>query len=498
MEKVLLTMENICKRFPGVQALNNVNISILKGEVMAIVGENGAGKSTLMKILSGVHQKDSGKIFLDGKEVNILSPTHSQRLGISIIHQELNLIPYLSIAENIFMGREKRSKIFFLDKKKTLEEARRYLQLVGLNANPSTLVKNLSIAQRQMVEVAKALSLNSKLIIMDEPTSSLTDREIGILMDIIRSLKNKGVSIIFISHKLSEIFHIADRVTVLRDGNVIDTVKITDCTEESIIQMMVGREITSMYSKADTTIGDTILEVKNLSSGSTLKNINFSLKKGEILGFAGLVGAGRSELMRAVFGIDSFDYGEIIVDGKNIKIKNPSDAISLGMGFVPEDRKLQGLILIMAVRENVTLSSLEKVSKSGFLKHDMEKSVTQDFIEKLSIKTPHHEQKVVNLSGGNQQKVVISKWLAIRPKILILDEPTKGIDVGAKKEIHSLMAKLASQGVSIIMISSELSEVLGMSDRIIVMHNGVIKGELSRSDATQEKILTLALKEVPA
>jgi ABC-type sugar transport system ATPase subunit len=370
------------------------------------------------------------------------------------------------------------------------------MKLVGLEINPTTLVKDLSIAQRQMVEVAKALSVSSKLIIMDEPTSSLTDREVEILMGIIRKLRDHGVSIIYISHKLSEIFDIADKITVLRDGNTIGTVDIGECSEEMLIQMMVGRELKDIFAKMESKIGEFIFEVKNITSGKMVKNASFKLKKGEILGFAGLVGSGRSELMRAIYGIDKMDQGEVFLDGEKIAIRNPSQAIKHGLGFVPEDRKLQGLILGMAVRENITLSSLGKVSNYCFIKPSSEKTVSVGFIEKLSIKTPNQEQKVLNLSGGNQQKVVIAKWLAISPTILILDEPTKGVDVGAKKEIHHLMSKLTQEGVSVIMISSELPEILGMSDRIVVMHKGVIKGEFLRGEATQEKILSLALSEM--
>ena len=491
-------MEKIYKSFPGVSALKDVSISINKGEVMALTGENGAGKSTLINILSGLYQKDSGEIYFEGKPVNIISPLDARKMDISTIHQELNLMPNLSIGENIFIAREKRKLNILLDKKKTNIDASDLMKLVGLEINPSTLVKDLSIAQRQMVEVAKALSVNSKLIIMDEPTSSLTDREVEILMGIIRKLRGQGVSIIYISHKLSEIFDIADRITVLRDGNTIGTVDIRDCSEEMLIQMMVGRELKDIFAKIDSKIEDYIFEVKNITSGKMVKNASFKLKKGEILGFAGLVGSGRSELMRAIYGIDKMDQGEIFLDGEKISINHPSQAIKYGLGFVPEDRKLQGLILGMAVRENITLSSLGKVSNYFFIKPSSEKVVSLGFIEKLSIKTPNQEQKVLNLSGGNQQKVVIAKWLAISPKILILDEPTKGVDVGAKKEIHHLMSKLTQEGVSVIMISSELPEILGMSDRIVVMHKGVIKGEFLRGEATQEKILSLALSETTA
>lgn len=498
MKQELLRMEKIYKSFPGVDALKDVSISINKGEVMALTGENGAGKSTLINILSGLYQKDSGEIYFEGKPVNITSPLDAQKMDISAIHQELNLMPNLSIGENIFIAREKRRLNILLDKKKTNNDASDLMKLVGLEINSTTLVKDLSIAQRQMVEVAKALSVNSKLIIMDEPTSSLTDREVEILMGIIRKLRDQGVSIIYISHKLSEIFDIADRITVLRDGNTIGTVDIRECSEEMLIQMMVGRELKDIFAKTESKIGEYVFEVKNITSGKMVKNASFKLKKGEILGFAGLVGSGRSELMRAIYGIDKMDQGEVFLDGEKISIRHPSQAIKHGLGFVPEDRKLQGLILGMAVRENITLSSLGKVSNYCFIKPSSEKAVSVGFIEKLSIKTPNQEQKVLNLSGGNQQKVVIAKWLAISPKILILDEPTKGVDVGAKKEIHHLMSKLTQEGVSVIMISSELPEILGMSDRIVVMHKGVIKGEFLRGEATQEKILSLALSEMTA
>jgi ribose transport system ATP-binding protein len=498
LKQELLRMEKIYKSFPGVDALKDVNISINKGEVMALTGENGAGKSTLINILSGLYQKDSGEIYFEGKLVNITSPLDAQKMDISTIHQELNLMPNLSVGENIFIAREKRKLHYLVDKKKTNDDASALMKYVGLEIDTTTLVKDLSIAQRQMVEVAKALSINSKLIIMDEPTSSLTDREVEILMGIIRKLREQGVSIIYISHKLSEIFDIADRITVLRDGNTIGTADAKECSEEMLIQMMVGRELKDIFAKMESKIGEFIFEVKNITSGKMVKNASFKLKKGEILGFAGLVGSGRSELMRAIFGIDKMDQGEVFLNGEKISTSHPSQAIKHGFGFVPEDRKLQGLILGMAVRENITLSSLEKVSNYVFIKSSSEKAVSLDFIEKLSIKTPNQEQKVLNLSGGNQQKVVIAKWLAISPKILILDEPTKGVDVGAKKEIHHLMSKLTQEGVSIIMISSELPEILGMSDRIVVMHKGVIKGEFLRGEATQEKILSLALSEMTA
>jgi len=493
MGEDLLSMLNIEKNFPGVKALKDVNLTLHKGEVHAIIGENGAGKSTLMKILSGVYPKDAGKIFWEGREIELHSPIQATNIGISIIYQELNLMPNMSVAENIFIGRERKKTGFMLDVKNTLFEAEKFTQEVGLNIDVRTKVEELSIAQRQMVEVAKALSVNAKLIVMDEPTSSLADRENAILMELIRKLRNKGVTVVFISHKLEEIFEISDRITVLRDGECIDTVKTKDCNESQLIQMMVGRPLTDIFPKVDVPIGDKILEVKNLCAGKMVKDISFDLRKGEILGFTGLIGAGRSEVMRALFGVDKMKSGEIIIDGKILKDHQPSDAIKHGMGFVPEDRKLQGLILGMAVRENTTLASLGEISRACVMNTQKERKVSIEYVEKLGIKTPDIEQKVINLSGGNQQKVVIAKWLATHPKVLILDEPTRGIDVGAKKEIHALMGQLTANGVGVIMVSSELPEVLGMSDRIVVMHEGSVRGILDREEASQEAIMTIIL-----
>ena len=493
MSEDLLSMLNIDKNFLGVKALKDVNLTLHKGEVHAIIGENGAGKSTLMKILSGVYPKDAGKIFWEGREIELHSPIQATNIGISIIYQELNLMPNMSVAENIFIGREQKKTGFMLNVKNTLIEAEKYTQEVGLNIDVRTKVEELSIAQRQMVEVAKALSVNAKLIVMDEPTSSLADRENAILMELIRKLRNKGVTVVFISHKLEEIFKISDRVTVLRDGECIDTVQTNDCSESQLIQMMVGRPLTDIFPKVEVPIGDKILEVKNLCAGKMVKDVSFDLRKGEILGFTGLIGAGRSEVMRAVFGVDKMKSGEIIVDGKILKTHQPSDAIKNGMGFVPEDRKLQGLILDMAVRENTTLASLGEISRACVMNAKKERKVSLEYVKKLGIKTTGIEQKVINLSGGNQQKVVIAKWLATHPKVLILDEPTRGIDVGAKKEIHALMGKLTADGVGVIMVSSELPEVLGMSDRIVVMHEGSVRGILDRGEASQEAIMTIIL-----
>ena len=476
MEQELLVMKNINKSFPGVHALRDVSLSLRRGEVHALIGENGAGKSTLMKVLSGVHQADSGEILWEGKPVQIHSTTEATAMGISIIYQELNLMPNMSIRENIFLGRENRKARFFVDFQKTSELAKTYTDMVGLTADVNTLVKDLSIAQRQMVEVAKALSTNAKLIVMDEPTSSLTDRETEILMNVIRNLRDQGVTVVFISHRLSELFEISDRITVLRDGECVGTIDTKDCTEPQLVNMMVGRTLDDIYPKGNAQIGEAVLE------GKMVQDVSFTLHRGEILGFAGLIGAGRSEVMRAIFGVDPLDSGEIIIDGKKLEKHTPTDAIRAGLGLVPEDRKLLGLILDMSVRENTTLPCLPVEMKGGILSRKKENEITQTYIEQLDIKTP-----------GAEQKVVIGKWLATHPKVLILDEPTRGIDVGAKREIHQLMSKLADQGVGIIMISSEMPEVLGMSDRIIVMHEGHVCGELSRSEATQERIMSLIL-----
>jgi len=490
----ILEMRGITKRFPGVLALDHVDLTVYPGQVLALVGENGAGKSTLMKVLSGVHQMDEGEILMEGKPVKIENPLASQLMGISIIYQELSVLDNMNIAENIFLGREKRSGRVFVNKKTMHTEARKLLDEVGLDVDTHTMAGELSTAQKQMIEVAKALSFNSKIIIMDEPTSSLTETETDILFGIIRKLREKGVAIVFISHKLAEIFAITDEVAILRDGVSAGRMATEGCTENDIIKAMVGRDVDDLYAKQAAPIGDVVLEVKNLSTKDFLKDINFKLHAGEILGFAGLVGAGRSEVMRAVFGIDPRQTGEIYIKGQKVDIKSPKDALEQGMGFVPEDRKLQGLVLGMSVGKNTTLAALKAVAnKAGFINHKQEKEMADKFVRALEVKTPSNDQLVKNLSGGNQQKVVIAKWLANNPDILILDEPTRGIDVGAKKEIHQLMSDLANQGVAIIMISSELPEVLGMSDRVVVMHEGRIKGELDRSEADQVSIMKMAV-----
>ncbi|MBI3962158.1 MAG: sugar ABC transporter ATP-binding protein [Deinococcus sp.] len=484
-------MRSISKAFPGVQALIKVDLEVQGGEVHAVIGENGAGKSTLMKIVAGVYSRDAGEILLKGRKVEITNPRQAMDHGISMIHQELNLAPNLSVAENIFLGRLPKSGAF-VDWNKLYADAQALVDRLGIELNVRALVEDLTVARQQMVEIAKALSRNAEVIVMDEPTSALTERETETLFQIIGRLKTQGVAVVYISHRLEEIFRIADQVTVLRDGQLVGTHLVKDATSPMLISMMVGRELTTLFPKEQVEIGEPVLEVRHLTRRGVLDDISFVLRRREILGVAGLIGAGRTELVRALFGADPKDSGEILLEGKPVRIRNPRDALRLGFGFVTEDRKLQGLILGMTVRENVTLASLWGMTRLGFVDFAQEREVTADYIKKLDIRTPSQEQEVLNLSGGNQQKVVVAKWLATRPKILIMDEPTRGIDVGAKAEVHALMSRLAKDGVSIIMISSELPEILGMSDRILVVKEGRINGEFTREQATQEAILACA------
>lgn len=491
-QKPYLEMRGIVKDFPGVRALDEVDFSVALGEVTALVGENGAGKSTLMKILTGVYAKDAGEIFIQGEDAHIEDTASSIHLGISMIYQELNLIPTLDIAENIFLGREMKKKVF-VDKKSMHLEARKIIESVGLHIDTHTLVKRLSTVQKQMIEISKALSVNAQLIIMDEPTSSLTETETDLLLSIVKDLKKQNVAIIFITHRMKEIFQIADKIAIMRDGKMVTTLDAAETDTNEVVHHMVGRNIDTLFAKEEAEISDVVLEVEGVSTKGFLKDVSFNVRKGEILGFAGLVGAGRSEVMRAIFGIDKKESGVIKVNGKEVEIHTTVDALANNIGFLPENRKEQALILNMNVRENITLACLRQLSKFRFLDKKKEIEVSNDFIDKMRVKTPSMEQKIKNLSGGNQQKVAISKWLATDSKILILDEPTRGIDVGSKKEIHSLMSKLAQQGVAIIMISSELPEILGMSDRIIVMHEGRVKGNLTRGEASQERIMQVAI-----
>ncbi|ASS90189.1 sugar ABC transporter ATP-binding protein [Aeribacillus pallidus] len=498
MSAQLLRMEGISKSFPGVKALSKVRLDLNYGEVLALVGENGDGKSTLMKILSGVYQKDEGEIYLEGNKVEIPNAKAAQEMGISIIHQELNLMPDLTVAQNIFIGREPRTGFnFFLKEKELNEKTAELLEKLNINLNPKETVSDLTVAKQQMVEIAKALSYNAKIIVMDEPTAALTESEIKTLFDLIENLKNKGVGIIYISHRMEELKVISDRITVMRDGQYIDTLYTKDTDMKKVISLMVGRHIQD-ESRPTTTVSkeaETVLEVKNLSTKNFLKNISFTLKKGEILGFAGLMGAGRTEVARAIFGADKIDEGQIFINGKEVKINKPEDAVKHGIAYLSEDRKRYGLMLEMDVNSNILISSLSNYVNWLTFVNDSKGYVTsEEYVKSLKIKTPSIKQLAKNLSGGNQQKIVIAKWLAKNCDILIFDEPTRGIDVGAKTEIYQLLNELAQQGKSIIMISSELPEILRMSHRIIVMCEGRITGELTNEEASQEKIMDYATR----
>jgi ABC-type sugar transport system ATPase subunit len=493
VNNAFLRMEGISKVFPGVQALKDVTFEIAQGEIHALVGENGAGKSTLMKILTGALDRDEGQITLRGQPVEIDTPADAQALGISMIHQELSLIPYLTVGQNTYLGREPQTRLpGFIDWPVLYRHAQQLLDRLNVEVDARAEVQGLSIAQQQMVEVAKALSLNADLIAMDEPTSALTERETEVLFDVMRSLKTQGVSLIFISHRLEEVFQIADRVTVLRDGQFIGTVPIDELDEERVVRMMVGRELGEMYPKTEGQRQEVVLEAANLHDGRELHGVDLKLCRGEIVGVAGLVGAGRTALAETLFGIRPATAGEVWVEGRPVKLNSPGEAIRAGMGLVPEDRKLQGLFMNMAVRENVVLSAMDKVTAWGFVSFARADRLVGEFVRKLDIRTPSLRQRVRNLSGGNQQKVIIARWLTLKPRVLILDEPTRGIDVGAKAEIHALMNQLAQEGVGVLMISSELPEVLGVSDRILVMREGCIAGEFARDQATQDDIMRAA------
>lgn len=490
-----LEMRGIEKSFPGVKVLKNVDFNCFKGEVHALIGENGAGKSTLMKILAGAYKPDGGNITIDGKQVNINNPQEAIKHGVAIIYQELNLIPYLSAIDNVLLGHEKKSKLGFINLKQHKAEAQKWLDELGENIieDYNKPVCNLSIAQQQMVEIAKALSLNANIIVMDEPSATLTEKEMRSLFAIINKLREKGKTIIYISHRLEELFTISDRVTVLRDGELIKCVDTSSIDKSQLICMMIGRELDKTFPPRACCINDECaLEVKSLSDGKLLKDISFKLMKGEILGISGLVGSGRSELVRAVFGADRIVSGEIFVKGKKVSIKSPDVAVKLGLGLATEDRKSQGLFLDLSIRENAMISSLDKINSFGFIDLSQELKSVIKFIAELNIKTSGYDKKVGDLSGGNQQKVVLAKWLSTGSQILILDEPTRGIDVGAKYEIYCLMNELVKRGIGIIMISSEMPEVIGMSDRIVVMHEGKITGEISKQDVTEEKIMWYA------
>jgi ribose transport system ATP-binding protein len=498
-QEIVLRMEGISKAFPGVQALDSVDFEVAAGEVLGLVGENGAGKSTLMKILSGAYRKDAGRVFLHGQDTEIESPSHAQQLGIAIIYQEFNLTPNQSTAANIFIAREpRRSGLgrLFVDRRRMEEEAQGHLDRVGARLPATALIRDLSVAQQQMVEVAKALAVDARIIIMDEPTSALGEDEVATLFEIIGTLKEQGIAVIFITHRLEEVFCIADRVMILRDGRRVGSMPIEEATPDKVIHLMVGRELEDMFQKGEAEIGAPLLEVRGLTRRGVVEDVSFTLRRGEILGFAGLVGAGRTETARLLFGADPKDAGEIYVDGELVRIYSPIDAVTAGISLVPEDRGKEGLVLSLPVLENIVLPTLNRYARVGLWmdRHGL-RNTAQDYVDRLNIRTPHLEQKAMFLSGGNQQKTVVAKWLASQPRVLIMDEPTRGIDVGAKAEVHALMSRLAQAGVGIIMVSSELPEILGMSDRILVMHEGRVAAILGRAEATQEAIMAYASGE---
>jgi ribose transport system ATP-binding protein len=495
--RLFLEMSSISKGFPGVQALSEVSFDLHQGEVHALVGENGAGKSTLMKILSGVYQPDTGKIKINGQDVLIQNPRHAQGMGISIVHQELNLFQNLSITENLFGGKMPASGwLGFEDRKKAQETASEYLQKFELSIDPKIRVGDLSLAQQQVVEISKALARNTRVLILDEPTSSLTEHEANLLFSFIKQLREEGLCIIYISHRLEEIFNIADRVTVLRDGHKVGTENITDIDVETVIRMMVGRKLEDLYGKPSGSFGSVVLEAHNLTKLKHFNNISFKIQAGEILGMAGLVGAGRSDVGLALFGANPVSKGEILMDGKRIYLHSPQAAMAIGIAYLSENRQGDSLFLGMDIKKNIVVSLLEKLSVFGFIDQAKENNTAKEYVQKLNVQTPSLEQKIIKLSGGNQQKVILARWLAIKPRVLIVDEPTRGIDVGAKVEIYSLLRELAAQGVAILLISSEMPEILGLSDRILVMHEGVVTGILSRAEATEEKIMAMATCEI--
>ena len=490
----IVELENICKSFPGVKALDNVHFHLKAGEVMALLGENGAGKSTLMKVLSGVHNKDSGTMKIFGQEIDNMNPKRAQELGVAIIHQELNMCQHLTVAENMFLGRERRRGLK-LSQKEMNAEAARVLKSLDIELDPTTMVGSLQVSKQQMVEIAKALSTNARILIMDEPTSALTSKEIDELFRIIRQLRAEGKGIVYISHRLEELQHIVDRVTIMRDGHYITEGNFADMDMSYIIANMVGREIKEKFPRVHCEKGKKIFEVKHLNAGRMVRDVSFESYEGEILGFAGLMGAGRTETTRAIFGVDPKESGEIWLDGREIKIKNPMDAIRQGVVLAPEDRKKDGLCTKLSIRSNIELPNLDiACNKLGVVNRKKVTEMVETAKRNFSIKMPNDEIDAGSLSGGNQQKVVVGKWLARESRVVIFDEPTRGIDVAAKVEIYNLMNDLKKQGISVIFVSSEMPEVLGIADRIIVMCDGRITGEMMVQDATQEKILELATR----
>ena len=490
-DNVILRMKHISKRFPGVYALKNIDFDLRAGEVHALLGENGAGKSTLIKVLGGIYHAEEGEIEIDGKPVQINSVQDAEKNGIAIIHQELVLVPYMSVAENIYLGREP-GKGILANRGQMVKDAQKILDELGMDIDANTIVKDLPIAKQQMVEITKAVSENSRILVMDEPTSSISDKEVENLFKIMRDLTKKGVGIIYISHKMSELEEICDRVTVMRDGEYVGTKVVRETNKDELIALMVGRTLTNYYVRDYQEPGEEILSVKDLKDGKRVHGVSFNVRKGEIVGFAGLVGAGRSETMQALFGLAKGVTGEVYVKGQKVNIKTPNDAIKYGISLVPESRKEQGLYLVQDVRYNTTIEILKEFIKNLRVNEKKEREITQKYIDLMATKTPSQNQTIGNLSGGNQQKVLIGRWLSTNPEILILDEPTRGIDVGAKSEIYAIMNDLVKTGVSIIMISSELPEIINMSDRVYVMAEGKVTGCIEHEEVSQESIMQLA------
>ena len=482
-------MRGVSKEFPGVLAVDGVNLDILPGEVHVMAGENGAGKSTLMKLLSQVERPSEGEVELSGERVQFHGPRHAQALGVAMVYQEFALAPHLSVSENLFMGREP-GRFGFVDRRAEDREAGELLGRVGMNINPRRLISTLTVAEQQRVEIAKALALDAKVLILDEPTATLTEQEIGELFEVIRDLTSRGIAVLYISHRLDEIFHIGDRVTVMRDGAVVDTVAVGELDENKLVEMMVGREITDLYPKHEVEIGDVILRAEGITRQGVLEDCTFEVRGGEILGFAGLVGAGRTELARAVFGADPIDSGRIVLDGREVRVRSPQAAIDSGIGYLTEDRKGEGLALQLGVDQNITLAKLPMLA--GFLNLGSERRTAQRRTEQLAIQAPSVRRRVELLSGGNQQKVVVARWLETRARVLFFDEPTRGVDVGAKAEMFGLMGELAKEGRAIVLISSYLPELLNMCDRILVMREGKVAGELSREEFSEERVVALA------
>lgn len=487
-----ITMKNIHKAFGKNEVLTGVDFELLPGEVHALMGENGAGKSTMMNVLTGLHKRDQGTITINGEDYYFSNPKEAEQKGIAFIHQEMNIWPEMTVLENLFIGKELRNKLGILKINEMREMAKEQFKKLAVSISLDEKAGNCSVGEQQMIEIAKALMTNAEVIVMDEPTAALTEREIQHLFDVINSLRRQNVSIVYISHRMEEIFAICDRITVMRDGKTVDTKAIPETSFDEVVKKMVGRELKDRFPARKPTVGEVVLEVKDLSRAGEFENVSFSVRSGEIVGFSGLMGAGRTEIMRSIFGLAHPDHGVMKMNGEEIKIHNPAQAVEKGIGFITEDRKVEGLVLDFSIRENIALPNLKSFSPKGIIDEKNEMEFVNLLIERLRIKTESAETSARSLSGGNQQKVVIAKWIGIGPKVLILDEPTRGVDVGAKFEIYQLMNELTDRGVAIIMVSSELPEVIGMSDRILVVHEGHISGELKKDEATQEKIMTLA------